>query len=105
MNTHLPGSEVVTLLHRAIAGQVTLRLIKPDLSWEKVYCGVVGFQAGDWTIYFFNDCASLDYCDSASAPDGRVGTFDAWSEAGEEPIALLSEAAQRALEDLLYTCT
>lgn len=96
---------MVSLLHRAITGQVTLRLENPELSWGKTYCGVVGFQTNGWTLRFYNDCNSLDYCDSATDPDGRIGTFDGWHATGEEPVALLCEVEQRALEDLLHICS
>lgn len=105
MQGSLTGQEVIVFLRFVLSGQVILQLENSALSWDKTYCGVIGFKANGWTLRFFNDCDSLDYCDSATDPDGRAGTFEGWQAAGEEPVALLCEAEQRALEDLLHICS
>lgn len=104
MKTPLSGHEVTSLLRSVLAGQVNLRARTPTQNWGNTYCGIVEFEADGWTLCIFNDCGSLDYCDSARAPDGRIGTFQAWFDANEEPIDLLSEAEKDALEHQLQTC-
>jgi hypothetical protein len=37
--------------------------------------------ASGWVLTFFNDCGSLDYLDTAVAPNGR--SQDAWCREGE----------------------
>ncbi|WP_446731562.1 DUF7693 family protein [Pseudomonas sp. OTU5201] len=104
MNTSRPqlsGHEVAQLLRDALLGKVEVRLATPGMTWRGAYCGIVEFRIEGWLVAFFNDCASLDYCEYAHAPDGRAGTFESWDEAGEEPIALLTDAEQFALATLL----
>ncbi|NWL79564.1 hypothetical protein DM872_22190 [Pseudomonas taiwanensis] len=100
----LSGHEVAQLLREAIAGRLELRLDDPANTWQGAYCGLVAFRVAGWRLQFFNDCDSLDYCNSAESPDGRTGTFEIWFDADEEPVALLGETEQRALAELLDDC-
>ncbi len=96
----IAGHEVAQLLREAIVGRLKVRLEDPAISWRGVYCGLIYFRIAGWRLRFFNDCNSLDYCDSAESPDGQIGTFSVWLNNGEEPVSLLNEAEQRALYEL-----
>lgn len=52
-----------------------------------------------WVITLFNDCGTLDYCDSCYSPDGREYEFS--SRDASDPIELLTLAEHRQLEELL----
>ena len=107
----LTGQEVAEQIRRAIRGEVDVRLQHPKDVWGDGV-GNVAFWFGDWSITFFDDAGELDYCDSATAPDGRSGDFDDWcaqsSEDGTElrpdtePLeSILDRAELRKLEMLL----
>ncbi len=93
------GPEVVELFRKAVRREV--KIVALGASWNDVYAGDVRFRIGDYTVVIFNDCAELDYVDSATAPDGREGDFDAWQNAGAEPVSLLTELEYQQLENLL----
>lgn len=97
MSTTLTGQEVAEQLRRAIRGEVSLLLASDQHeTWDEAFASNVVFDVGGWRIEIFNDCDSIDYCDSATAPDGRKGDFDDWksifdddgdiSRSGTEPI-------------------
>lgn len=100
-NQKLSGREVAEQFRRAIRGEVEVELADPEYSWDDAYAGNVEFLIGDWRVWFFNDCDELDYCDNATAPDGRAGEFDEWYDAKEEPTDLLESSEHAALERLL----
>ncbi|MHD0650911.1 DUF7693 family protein [Pseudomonas aeruginosa] len=101
-NTYqLNGREVAELLRDVIQGRASISLATPGGTWSTTYAGVVPFRAAGYTVAFFNDCDTLDYCQFAESPDGRRGEFEAWYAAGEEPIDLLTEPERLALEQLL----
>ncbi|WP_372242361.1 hypothetical protein [Pseudomonas sp. ANT_J12] len=66
-------------------------------SWPEIYCGLTTVEADGWVITFYNDCDTLDYCDSCCSPDGRAYIFDSSQRYGTDPAVLLStcELAQR----------
>ena len=108
MNTsphHVTGHEVAQLLREVITGRLKLCPEDPAHTWRQAFCGLVGFRIDGWRLQFFNDCASLDYCDNAESPDGRTGTFQAWYDAGEEPVSLLNDSEQQALAELFDACS
>lgn len=37
-----------------------------------MYCGMMTVEVEGWVIRFYNDCDTLDYCDSCYSPDGRA---------------------------------
>lgn len=100
MNETLKCSDVVEQLRKAIRGEVAVSLVG-NIGWDETYAGDCEFRVGDWTIVFFNDCDELDYCDRASAPDGRVGDFDEWMDIGHDPIGMLDSSEIAELEALL----
>lgn len=93
------GAELVELFRRAVRREI--RIVALGHSWHEVYAGNVRFRIGDYRVTIFNDCDELDYVDSATAPDGRQGDFDAWDNANAEPVSLLSELEFQQLENLL----
>jgi hypothetical protein len=93
------GPELAELFRKAIRHEVKIAAI--GNSWKDVYAGDVRFRIGEYTVTIFNDCNELDYVDSAIAPDGREGDFDAWYNAGVEPVSLLTDVEHLLLENLL----
>lgn len=93
------GPELVELFRKAIRREV--KVVALGASWKNVYAGDVRFRIGDYTVTIFNDCNELDYVDSARAPDGREGDFDAWFDANQEPVSLLTKLEFQQLENLL----
>lgn len=101
----IPGAEIAEVLRKAIRGEITVRPMVQELTWEKTYCGNVQFLFGDWIITFFNDCDELDYIDFVISPDGRESEFADWvddpSGNNEDPIDQLTQNEFVALEQLL----
>jgi hypothetical protein len=93
------GQEILELFRKAIRGEAKIAAL--GQSWNEVGAGDVRFRIGDYEVVIFNDCAELDYADSATAPDGRKGDFDEWWKADTEPVRLLTEQEYEALEHLL----
>ena len=65
------------------------------LGWDEVYAGNVEFTAKGWRFTLFNDCDSLDYTDSVTAPDGSQASFDELFEPLSDPIRLASSKLDR----------
>lgn len=99
----LKGMEVAEQIRKALNGEVEVKLYKPGQTWDETFAGNCGFYFGDWLIVFFNDCNSLDYCENATAPDGRNGTLDDWllSKPPKDPTGLLTTEEMNKLEILL----
>lgn len=95
------GREVAEQIRRALRGELAITWADPAHSWTSTYCGDVGLKLGEWTLVFFNDCDELDYCDRATAPDGRSGEFEQWYDDKVEPVSLLSQDEISAFESLL----
>ncbi|NWA24957.1 hypothetical protein HX870_29705 [Pseudomonas gingeri] len=70
-------------------------------SWAEIYCGQMTVETDGWVITLYNDCDTLDYCDSCYSPDGRVYIFDSMQRFGTDPIELLSTWEYAQLEKLL----
>ena len=93
------GPEIANLFRKAIRHEVKIEALGE--SWKSVYAGDVRFRIGDYLVTIFNDCNELDYIDSATAPDGREGDFDAWWNSETEPLTLLTAQEYQQLENLL----
>ena len=72
------------ILQRIQAGDVFCVYTGP--SWNEVYAGDVSFEGKGWHFVIFNDCDTLDYTDSVTAPDGSKATFDELFDAQLDPI-------------------
>lgn len=72
-----------------------------DQTWDKVYACRFLADIDGWRISLYNDCNSLDYCESAVSPDGQLWRFDLGGRLGTDPVALLSTWEHQTLERLL----
>lgn len=70
-------------------------------SWTEIYTGLMAVEVDGWVITFYNDCDTLDYCDSCYCPDGRAYRFDSFQRFGTDPVELLSTWEHAQLEKLL----
>jgi hypothetical protein len=70
-------------------------------TWDEVYACHFIVDVEGWRISLYNDCDSLDYCESCVSPDGRRWDFDLNDLDGSDPVALLSTAEHQKLERLL----
>jgi len=93
------GPELVELFRKAIRREV--EIVALGEPWKDNYSGNIRFRIGGYTVVIFNDCNELDYVDSATAPDGREGDFEAWWFQNLEPVSLLTELEFQQLENLL----
>ncbi|MBN9007558.1 MAG: hypothetical protein J0H40_19345 [Rhizobiales bacterium] len=91
-------AEVMALLRRAIAGEVRIVVAQP---WSDV-CHTHGdFSIDGWRLTGFRRNYGIKYIESATSPDGRRGSHDSWSAREGNPVALLTDDEQDALDDLL----
>lgn len=58
-------------------------------------------EADGWVLTFYNDCDTLDYCDSCYSPEGRAFIFDSLQSYSTDPVELLSTWEHAQLENLL----
>jgi Tat protein secretion system quality control protein TatD with DNase activity len=58
-------------------------------------------QVDGWKLIAFKRSRGIQYLDRAVAPDGRVGTYDAWSEREDNPVYMLSDDEQDRLDDVI----
>ena len=70
------------VLRRIATGAITLRLEKPEWTWEKVYAGHVTYEADGWKIVVFNNCDEFDYIEYMRTPTGQEGDFHGFRENG-----------------------
>jgi hypothetical protein len=90
--------EVYEILLDASRASRSIRRIT-KASWDEIYSGLMTIDVDGWVITFFNDCNTLDYCDSCYSPDGRK--YDFSSRDALDPVALLSPDEHHQLEELL----
>ena len=96
----LTAREAYQVLRDIALGVRTMRRLG-EKSWTEMYCGMMTVEANGWVITFYNDCDTLDYCDSCYCPDGRAYTFDSSQQFGTEPVELLSTWEHAQLEKLV----
>jgi hypothetical protein len=90
--------EVYQVLRDASFASGSMRRITTT-SWDEIYCGLMTVDFDGWVITFFNDCGSLDYCDSCFSPAGRK--YDFSSRDAFDPVELLAPEEHRQLEEML----
>lgn len=100
----LNGSEIATVLRRAVEGKSNVYHVGP--SWSDVYAGEVEFDIDGYRFVIFNDCDTLDYMDNATSPDGRKVDFDSLFDTQSDPICfngdgMLTGEERAQLEHLL----
>jgi hypothetical protein len=59
------------------------------------------FRIDGWRLTAFKRSRGIKYLDRAVATDGRVGTYDSWSAREGNPVHLLTDDEQDALDDLI----
>lgn len=96
----LTARETYQVLRDIALGVRSMRRIG-EHSWIEIYCGLMAVETDGWVITFYNDCDTLDYCDSCHNPEGRAYTFDSSKRFGTDPVELLSTWEHRELERLL----
>lgn len=96
----LTAREAYQVLRDIALGTRTMRRLGTQ-SWVEIYCGQMTVETDDWVITLYNDCDTLDYCDSCYNPDGRAYIFDSMQQYGTDPIELLSTWEHAQLENLL----
>lgn len=80
----LTSREICQCLRDAALGVSTLRVRRqgPD--------GLVDIDIDGWQLALQLDPEGLAHCTSASSPDGRHASLDAWQRYGTNPVSLLS---------------
>ncbi|WP_331695801.1 hypothetical protein VY732_14595 [Pseudomonas sp. ZY71] len=96
----LTAREAYPVLRDIALGISTMRRLGTQ-SWAEIYCGQMTVETDGWVITLYNDCDTLDYCDSCYNPDGRAYIFDSMQHYGTDPIELLSTWENTQLENLL----
>lgn len=97
----LGGGAVLERIRAVLDGQVPVWLADPAISAKGVDHGVVAFDLAGMQVAFYFDCGDLDYCQWAEDRGGQRGEFDRWYDLGTEPVAMLDEADQERLRELL----
>ncbi|WP_191622986.1 hypothetical protein [Pseudomonas fluorescens] len=90
--------EVYEVLRGVSVASRSMRRITTT-SWDEIYCGLMTVDVDGWVITFFNDCGTLDYCDSCFSPEGRK--YDFSSRDAFDPVELLAPEEHRQLEEML----
>lgn len=90
--------EVMALLRRAIAGEASIIVSAP---WRDVEHTYGDFSIGEWEFIGFRRARGINYIYEARAPGGRRGTHESWDAREGNPIFLLSNDEQDALDDLM----
>jgi len=98
--TPLTPREVYQILRDLALGVRTMHRLG-ERTWTEIYCGLMTVEVDSWVLTFYNDCDTLDYCDSCYAPDGRAYIFDSSQRYGTDPVELLSTWEHQQLENLL----
>ncbi|RMV01188.1 hypothetical protein ALP20_200210 [Pseudomonas coronafaciens pv. coronafaciens] len=96
----LTAREAYQVLRDIALGVRTMRRLG-EKSWTEMYSGMMTVETDGWVITFYNDCETLDYCDSCYCPDGRGYTFDSSKQFGTDPVELLSTWERGQLEEML----
>jgi hypothetical protein len=90
--------EAMAVTRRAICGEGRIELERP---WREVFHCYGHFEIDGWKLIAFKRSRGIQYLDRAAAPDGRVGTYDAWSEREGNPVYMLSDDEQDHLDDVI----
>ena len=96
----LIACEVYQILRDIALGIRTMRRLGGQ-SWSEIDCGQMTVETDGWVLTFYNDCDTLDYCDSCYSPEGRAYIFDSLQSYSTDPVELLSTWEHAQLEKLL----
>lgn len=95
---HVGVEEVMALLRRVIRGKSRVIVSSP---WSAVLHTNGDFVIDGWRLAGFRRNHGIKYLSEAIAPDGRRGTYDSWDAREGNPVHLLSNDDQDALDDLM----
>lgn len=90
--------EVMTRLRCVLAGDARIKLDHP---WREIHHTYGEFEIDGWRIIAYRRSFGIKYIDSATAPDGRWGNFDSWEAREGNPVTLLTDDEQDALDELI----
>lgn len=96
----LTAREVYQILRDASMVSRSMRRITKT-SWDETYCGLMTVDVDGRVITLFNDCGTLDYCDSCYSPDGRKYDFISTDPHALDPVEFLGPDEHRRLEEML----
>lgn len=96
----LTAREAYQILRDIALGVRTMRRVGKQ-SWPEIYCGLMVVEVDGWVITLYNDCDTLDYCDSCYSPEGCAYIFDSSDRFGTDPVELLSTWEHQQLERML----
>lgn len=96
----LTAREAYQILRDIALGIRSMRRLGQQ-SWPDIYGGLMTVDADGWVLTFYNDCGTLDYCDSCYSPEGRAYVFDSLQSYSTDPVELLSTWERAQLEKLL----
>ncbi|MGP4958104.1 DUF7693 family protein [Pseudomonas helleri] len=96
----LTAREAYQILRDIALGVRSMRRLG-EQSWAEIYCGLMTVETDGWVLTFYNDCDTLDYCDSCYSPEGRAYIFDSLQSYSTDPVELLSTWEHAQLEKLL----
>lgn len=97
----LGGGAVLARIRAVLDGQVPVWLADPAISAKGVENGIVAFDLAGMQIGFRFDAGNLTRCEWAESPAGDRGEFSRWYDLGAEPVAMLDEADQVRLRELM----
>ena len=89
--------EVYEVLRDTALGVLAVRRLSTQ-TWSEIYCGMMTIEVEGWVITLYNDCNSLDYCDSCYSPDGRSYDYSSPLNQGTDPVELLSSTEHELME-------
>jgi len=103
VSSHLPAAEAAVVIRELLAGTRAMRRAGTGRPLVSVAVGEWAVEAGDATIVFFVDSASLDHVARIRLSDGREAGFADWlSRDGGNPLELLDDAELVELEQRLH---
>ena len=98
----LAAREVCQILRDASLASRAMRQVT-STSWNEINCGLMTVDVDGWVIILFNDCGTLDYCDSCYSPDGRKYEFNSTGPHEADPVELLGQDEHLRLEEILQS--
>jgi hypothetical protein len=95
-------AEVMALLRSALAGDARIVVAQP---WSDVWHTEGDFSIDGWRMAGFKRSYGIKSVVEAISPDGRRGTHESWNAREGNPVHLLADEEQDALDRLLEGLT
>jgi hypothetical protein len=100
---YLPAAEAAAVIRELLAGTRALRRAGTGRPLVSVAVGEWAVEAGDATVVFFIDSASIDHVARIRLSDGREAGFTEWLSCdGRNPLELIDEGELAELEQRLH---